>query len=259
MEPAIDKSPRAKVLVADDDPVTRRLAALLLERMGYAVDTVGDGTSAVTVVVRERYDVVLLDCEMPVVDGYAAAAEIRRLEAAGRRTPIVAVTASVQQADVERALAAGMDAHVGKPIDRDALARTLAGLLRHEEPVPDHRADHGTAGAVIDPDTVDELRRIDRDGSIHQLLAMFLRDTDTQLARMDAALAAGDCAEISAAAHKLTGSAGFFGALRVAHLAHEIDVAARMQDPPSAAAVAELRAAVDEATRALAEELHPPS
>ncbi len=122
---------RGRVLVVDDNPVNLRVAMLLLERMGYEVDDVTDGHAAVEAAAgRAGYDAVLMDCEMPVMDGYTAAREIRRLENGSTHVPIVAVTASVMQGDVERALAAGMDAHVAKPIDAAVLDAVLAEATR---------------------------------------------------------------------------------------------------------------------------------
>lgn len=124
----------AWVLVADDNPANRRLAQLFLEKDGYRVDLVVDGAEAVSAVAKGRYDIVLMDCGMPVMDGYTATAEIRRKEGNGTRIPIIAVTASAMAADAERALAAGMDAHVAKPIDRRQLQRTLDQLLAPDTP-----------------------------------------------------------------------------------------------------------------------------
>ncbi len=119
----------ARVLVADDNVMNQRLVTLILERSGYRVDVVADGTEAVDAVARGRYDVVLMDCQMPVMDGYTATAEIRRREGGGTRTPIIAVTASALAGDVVRALEAGMDAHISKPIDFHKLHLTLNRLL----------------------------------------------------------------------------------------------------------------------------------
>ena len=122
-------APGARVLVADDNAVNQRLASVILEKAGYRVDVVADGSEAVEAVARGRYDAVLMDCEMPIMDGYAATSEIRRRQGEGPRIPIIAVTASAMAADAERARAAGMDAHVTKPIDRNELHVTLNRLL----------------------------------------------------------------------------------------------------------------------------------
>ncbi|MFP5326998.1 MAG: response regulator, partial [Acidimicrobiia bacterium] len=122
-----------RVLVVDDNAMNQRLAALILEKAGYMVDVAADGREAVEAAERGRYDAILMDCEMPVMDGFAAAAEIRRREE-GQRTPIVAVTADVLDGAAERALAAGMDAHVSKPIDRHELVTTIGRLVARNQP-----------------------------------------------------------------------------------------------------------------------------
>ncbi len=126
-----------RVLVVDDNAVNQRLAVLLVERLGYRVDTVSDGVEAVEAVWRGRYDAVLMDGEMPRMDGYQATRVIRAKELPGQRIPIIALTASAMKGDVERAFEAGMDAHVTKPIDIEELAATLARMVGRNQPV-DH-------------------------------------------------------------------------------------------------------------------------
>ena len=119
---------RGRVLVVDDNEINLRVATLMLRRMGYQVDEAGDGEAAVEAAASTHYDAVLMDCEMPVMDGYTAAAEIRRLAGGFGDVPIVALTASVMKADVDRALAAGMDSHLAKPIDRAKLEAVMSQL-----------------------------------------------------------------------------------------------------------------------------------
>ena len=248
----------ARILVADDNAVNQRLAALLLERMGYRVDTVGDGAEALAALERIPYDAVVMDCEMPVLDGYEAAAEVRRREGAGRRTPIVAVTASALQSDVERAMAAGMDAHVAKPVDRDELQRVLARLLQRAGPrgVLPPRAGGPAEGPVLDGATMSMLRELDDEsGTFRELVGMFLAEAPRRLERLVRAAGEGDLDEVAAAAHSLTGSAGSFGAARVARLSHDIEQGAREGRLPDPGAVTALGTALADARDALSREL----
>ena len=116
-----------RLLVADDNAVNRKVAAMMLERLGCHVESANDGREAIAMALRTPYDVIFMDCQMPEVDGFEATQTIRQREnTEGRRTPIVALTANAMQGDRERCLAAGMDDHLPKPVRPDALAAKLA-------------------------------------------------------------------------------------------------------------------------------------
>lgn len=239
------------MLVVDDNSVNQRLATLLLERAGYRVDAVGNGAEAVHALRQRRYDAVLMDCEMPVMDGYAAAAEIRRHEAGRDRVPIVAVSASTTPGDVDRALAAGMDAHVSKPIDRDELIGTLHALL-DDTPPP----------SPLDPSALAQLRELDDDGAALRALAeLFLTSGPGKVDRLAAAVRAGDLPGVASAAHSLRGSAGTFGATELVELAGTIERDARDGEAPPPDAVERIEQLFDSTVQALRVEIgdHPPA
>jgi PAS domain S-box-containing protein len=119
-----------RVLVVEDNVVNQRVAVKTLERLGYTADVAENGKEAVEKTLAVRYAAVLMDCQMPVMDGYEATAEIRRREASGtRRTPVLAMTANAMVGDRERCIAAGMDGYVAKPIDRKELEAALDRVL----------------------------------------------------------------------------------------------------------------------------------
>jgi signal transduction histidine kinase/CheY-like chemotaxis protein len=121
-----------RVLVAEDNPVNQRVAVAMLKRLGYRVDVVANGTEAVEAVEHVPYAAVLMDCQMPEMNGYEATEEIRRREVPGHHLPIVALTASAIKGDEDRCLAAGMDAYVTKPVTVKALGAVLTRLLEKE-------------------------------------------------------------------------------------------------------------------------------
>jgi len=153
--------PGGLILVVDDNSVNRQLATVLLTKSGYTVHTATNGLEAVNAVAHEKYDAVLMDCEMPVMDGYTATAEIRLKERNlpfHKPIPIVAVTASAMQGDKERALAAGMDAFLAKPIDpkklRDVVATVMATFKPTSTSQPSEQAFTSTNTPASEPQTV---------------------------------------------------------------------------------------------------------
>jgi CheY-like chemotaxis protein len=131
-----------RVLVAEDNTVNQQLVKRMLEKMGYLVDIVPDGYQAVSFAMAHPYDIIIMDCSMPEMDGYQATAEIRRLhqEGALRRIPIIALTANALPEDRARCLAAGMDDYLSKPIARDDLRAMLDKHLSASVRAFDHTA-----------------------------------------------------------------------------------------------------------------------
>jgi CheY-like chemotaxis protein len=127
--PAPPRGSRGRVLVAEDNPVNQLVASEMLGRLGFAVDIAGDGRQAIDAALQHDYDLVLMDCDMPVVDGFAATRAIRAREQ-DRRVPVVAMTASALSGDRERCLDAGMDDYLAKPVRLEDVERLVRRWVR---------------------------------------------------------------------------------------------------------------------------------
>ncbi|MGH2725580.1 MAG: response regulator, partial [Actinomycetota bacterium] len=150
---------RGHVLVAEDNAVNQRVAAAMLERIGYRADVVANGLEALEALKHIPYDAVLMDCQMPEMDGFAATRTIREREGPDRHTPVLAMTAAAMEGDRERCLAAGMDEYVSKPVCIDDLAAALERWVSPHGAPPDANGED-----VLDRRKLNDLRRLG-DGS----------------------------------------------------------------------------------------------
>ena len=210
---------RPRILVAEDNPVNQKVAVHLLEKLGYQADVVSNGREAVEALGRIEYPLVLMDCQMPELDGFEATAEIRRRETGDRHTVIVAMTAAAMQGDREQCLAAGMDDYLAKPVKPDQLGAVLTRWLPPERPAePGAGGEDDLPREVIDLDTFGQLEALAADGDprmLAELIELFLDDAPSQLAALRLALDQQDGASLARAAHSLKGSSANFGARRL--------------------------------------------
>lgn len=236
---------RPLLLLAEDNAVNAHVALLMLHRLGYRVDLVGDGRAAVEAVGRARYRAVLMDCQMPGMDGYAATARIRDHELGRRRTPIIAMTGHALQGDRARCLAAGMDDYLAKPVRAEDLAAALRRWLPWSlrPPAPPGGMGGGRAAPSVpgvDRETLERLRGLADDGAVdvvRDLAGVFHRDATVRLAAMADAEPRGDAAAIGQQAHALKGSSACLGADRMAGLCGELEWLADAGDLGSVGAV----------------------
>ena len=121
---------KGKVLLAEDNPVNQKVAVLMLEKMGLRVDVASDGREALDAIKQRKYDLVLMDCQMPEMDGYQATIEIRKLENEGERIPVIAMTANALEGDREKCLQVGMDDYIPKPVRKDNLEAVIKKWLK---------------------------------------------------------------------------------------------------------------------------------
>src|SRR5262245_31309031 len=202
--------PRRRVLLVEDNIVNQRVAIGLLERRGHQVMAVGNGREALEHVGRGRFDVVLMDLQMPVMSGLDATAAIRERErTTGGHVPIVAMTAHAMAGDRERCLAAGMDGYLSKPVDPQLLFAAV------ERPGTSTSVlDAAASPAIFDMDAL--LTRVGGDRELMiEVIRLFLEDCPARLENIAAAMAANDADAVRVAAHALKGSAGSLGAVAV--------------------------------------------
>ena len=203
---------RLHVLVAEDSRVNQHLVTRMLEKAGHATVVAGNGREAVAAVERQAFDLVLMDVQMPEMDGLAATGAIRRREASGdRRLPIVALTAHATARDREICLAAGMDAYLSKPVKREDL---LAMLDRMAAQAPAPAAFNAAAALRYTGD--DEVL-------LRELLVVFLEDAPGHLEAVREAVEHGNAAGLQSAAHRLKGSLRALGAIAPASLAERLE------------------------------------
>jgi CheY-like chemotaxis protein len=234
-----------KLLLVDDSSTNRRLGVSILRNIGYEADAVPDGQQAVEAVRDGDYTAVLMDIWMPEMDGFEATAAIRNLPEPGRNIPVIAMTAHDGPEERQRCLAAGMDEHVGKPIDRDLLAtilRQLAGpaasrkIPLETEGAPSERSDGQPPTELVSSDVLNQLSNDAGPALVNELIAAFMAETDERLVRIADAIKAGNHEEIAADAHSMKSSSGTFGALPLQALSVILEAAATNGDSAALAA-----------------------
>jgi two-component system sensor histidine kinase/response regulator len=229
------------VLLVEDNPINREVATGLLELLGYQVDSVEDGRQACDRSAIASYSVILMDCQMPVMDGFTATATIRQRERQqhATRAPIIALTANAMEGDRERCLVAGMDDYLTKPFSHQALSEMLAHwCLPQDQRQPDAQAEVGerdkssssAATAQIDRDVWDAIAAIQKPGQpnvLHKIISLYLTSSQAQVTQLRQAWQGRDADAIQATAHSLKSSSATLGAHRLATLAKQLEEACR--------------------------------
>jgi two-component system, sensor histidine kinase and response regulator len=226
-----------RILVAEDNPVNERVARTLLEKQGHTVLVAHNGREALDLARTETLDVILMDVQMPEMDGFAATAAIRDMEAeTGRRVPIVGVTAHATARDRRLCLAAGMDTYLSKPIRPDLLFAAINEVIPGRE-----RADAAPLAedkSLASVDVLDEpgiLAIVSGNADLlRELAELFLEDSPHRLFEIRKALDGSDLPALRRSAHTLKGSAGSLCGKRAAELALRLEELAESGDLPAA-------------------------
>jgi PAS domain S-box-containing protein len=234
--PATAAPSRPRVLVAEDNPINRKVAQSMLEHLGYRPDVVVNGLEAVEACARSTYDAILMDCQMPVLDGLRATAWIRQREGQARRTPIIALTADTLSEDRQRCFAAGMDDFLSKPVTlavlRGALTRWVS--VRQEEEASKAAATGIAPLPVGHPLSV--LENQGRQALVREVLELFLETTPVRLEALRQMGVEGDPGAFLTLCHSLKGAALQLGAGEMADLCTRLEAALRRGDRTEAQA-----------------------
>ncbi len=205
-----------RILIAEDNEINQRVTRLQLERLGYQVDVVADGNQALTALSCQAYSLVLMDCQMPVMDGYTATAEIRRREHGTNYTPVIALTANAIEGEREKCRLSGMDDYISKPFRKDLLIETIERNINFFSGSEDSTDKTDFEQIKTDEDQLIDLEVLaeitDHDPQLRQdLLELYVEQTDDRINQLSKAVETKDFGEIYRLAHTCLGSSATLG------------------------------------------------
>jgi CheY-like chemotaxis protein/HPt (histidine-containing phosphotransfer) domain-containing protein len=250
-----------RVLLAEDNPVNQEVATMMLASLGCDFVVVASGQRAIDAVARERFDLVLMDCQMPEVDGLEATARIRAQEAESaesgraRHIPIIALTANAMEGDRERCLQAGMDDYLGKPFSREELARAIerwidsgsaSSSATGTAPVP-ASGEAPSAQSVLDGNALDQLAALPgavESGIVARIIDTYLSSSDELWSQIEEAARSRDAEAMGRAVHRLKSSSAQLGGMQLAKLCAEVEATARSGEDAPAEQIAAIGSAL---------------
>ncbi len=263
-EPAQETLPMLRILVAEDSPVNQRVVTRMLEKMGHLPTITHNGREALSMLNAETFDVILMDVQMPEIDGLTATRTIRDQEKQSRsHIPIVAMTAHAMKGDKELCLEAGMDGYLSKPATSRGIAEALTRVLRLKTTMLELSAPSRLGPASLPWSRKRALERVDGDDSLlRELVEIFLVESTKQLAILQLAIATHNLKEIERTAHSLKGELGCLGLSGAAQKAGDLECMGREGTLQAAAVLfsefhAEISAAAETMRRMLDENREP--
>jgi len=231
---------RVRILLAEDNPTNQLVALKILEKLGYRADVVVNGREALAALRDIPYDLVLMDCQMPELDGFEATREIRdpKTQVRDHGVPIIAMTAHTMKGDREKCLVAGMDDYLGKPVRPDELAAALERWLAKRGGSAGDDAERTTPAAMDSPRTAapvfDRATFLDRlmadEDLVREITEVFLADLPGQLEGLAAAVGSGDCLLAGQLAHGIKGASANVGGEALRETAFELEKAGKAGD-----------------------------
>jgi|GEM_PF-4055706 len=227
---------RGRVILAEDNPANQLIERALLENFGLHVDIAANGHEVIAALHRAPYDLVLMDINMPEMDGIEATTAIRKLPGALSRIPIIAMTAMAMPGDREAFISAGMDEYISKPISRDELHTCITKVLNDIDLLSvtingsNRSKVVGTDASIFNANIFDNLAEAIGAEHMPRLKDIFLSDTPARVEVITTAAACGNCELVSKEAHNLSSTSGYLGAMGLAELARQLEHAAREND-----------------------------
>ncbi len=234
-----DRRFNVRILLAEDNPVNQEVALSMLEIFGCQVTVAADGGAALDLYTRQHFELVLMDCQMPGMDGFEATEAIRRHEqTSGRYAPIVALTANAMKGDREHCLSVGMDDYLSKPFDIAQLQEVLAKWLPEQDPAtapagqPENnpRSEAAPQAPRLNPAVLSQLRRLGQPGKpsvLARMIRLYLEHAPKQLGQLRDAIERSDTEGVREAAHAFKSSSANLGAVQVSELCNRVEQAAR--------------------------------
>ena len=229
-EPFTSEAPaKGRILIAEDNPANQLVALYLLKSIGYESEVVATGEGAIHSLSGGDFDLVLMDCQMPVMDGFAATRAIREAEKTlGGHIPIVAMTAYALRGDREKCIEAGMDDYISKPVSLQVLEDIIGALLAQdtENSSGAGKGSPDESGGTIDPRAMKELLELQEEGAsniVEEIVDIFLEDTPKRMVRIRDAMDSADPPALAHNAHALKGSCTVIGAVKMRDLCDELE------------------------------------
>ena len=225
----------AHILLAEDNPVNQEVAMAMLQNFGCSVDIVHNGREALQAVELKPYDLILMDCMMPEMDGYAATSEIRRRQSAGLlpHFPIIALTANAIEGDREKCLIAGMDDYLAKPFRAESLLNLIKVWAKSSAKITTDVPESAIASKpIIDEAALETIRMLDPYGGnelLNRIITLYISNASTQLQSLEQAWGTGELDAIRLLSHTLKSSSNQVGAHRLAEHCREVEIEARNQ------------------------------
>jgi two-component system sensor histidine kinase/response regulator len=216
---ALDKG---MVLIAEDNPVNQKVAILQLKKLGYASAAVGSGRKAIEELKQRKFIMVLMDCQMPDMDGFETTNVIRKSETmTGKHIPIIGLTAHAMEGDREKCIAAGMDDYLSKPTSLDKLSKMLAKWTE---------SNNAVGGADSEQDRLEDLEMVLPEDLLAELMPLFIESTRKSLEEIRGAIDRKELRHLVDKAHEIKGAAAGMGAMKVSAISKELEFAGKSDD-----------------------------